>query len=144
MKTLRLWKIVTVGVVLALFAAEVRADEKQDRGAGAATKQQLEQKARAALALAAAKEKDKAPRGFVNLAPVPRVIPEPMPAAKCGCGESCKCAPGQCPAECAAKKAEATTSAKPKVYTHVGWKWEQQCDGKGHCYFVQVPVYDWR
>ncbi len=79
MKTFRLWKIVAVGLVLSLLATSVRADEPQKTTAKPAEKTRLELKARAALALAATRQESP---GFVNLAPVPRMIPEPMPAAK--------------------------------------------------------------
>lgn len=133
MKTIRLWKIVAVGLVLSLLATEAKADDKA----------KLERKAKAALALAATKA-DKP--GFVNLAPVPRVIPEPMPPAKCACGAGCKCPEGACPLNCPAETKAAKPEAKPpagKTLVHVGWQWQQVCDG-GACRFVQVPVYEYR
>lgn len=119
MKTFRLWRLVAVGVVLSLFAAEVRADDKKlcDE------KCQRERAAKAALALAAAKA-DRP--GFVNLAPVPRAIPEPMPKAKCACGEACKCPDGKCPAGCAKpepKKAEPAADLEWNPYWD-GRQWQ--------------------
>ncbi len=132
MKTFQVWKIVVVGVVLSILATEVRADDKA----------KMEQKAKAALALSATA----AQPGFVNLAPVPRSIPEPMPAAKCPCGSDCKCEPGKCPAGCPAtakKVAPAVVPAMP-TWTIVGYN--QRCymtaDGKRYC--VQEPVYELR
>lgn len=105
MLTLRIWKLVVVGVVLSVFAAESRADDKADR----------ERKAKAALALAGAKG--------------PAIVAQPIPTkaaeaavkaaveatvkaaiAICrACGVSCECGGGNCPANCPTPKAQPAT-----------------------------------
>lgn len=142
MKTFRLWRIVIVGLVVSLLAATGKAQEgKQDGGAGAASKQKSDDqakreiKAKAALALASAAAKAE-PRGFVNLAPVPRSIPEPMPKAKCPCGESCKCPEGKCPAQCPA--------TAPKTPVFVGYRPQCYTDDFGRQRCTWQPVYEYR
>lgn len=102
------------------------------------SKKQLELKAKAALELKIKAKKSK----FVNVAPVPREIPEPMPGKKCDtckCEEKCKCES----AECDAKKPIEKTPETKREMVIVGYRVEQQCIG-GVCQFVQVPVYGYR
>lgn len=76
MKSLRLWKVVAVGLVLSLLATTVRAEDKAA----------LERKVRAALALAGAKQPD------ATAVPAPREIGEQLPVViYVGCeGPECR------------------------------------------------------
>jgi hypothetical protein len=132
-KTFRLWKLVAVGLVLSLVAGTGEAQEKKDDA------KTLALRAKAALALAGAKSPERP--GFVNLAPVPREIPRPMPKAKCDCGEACKCPEGKCPAACPASREAPKVREPAKV--QVGWRREQFCDGR-QCWYAWVPVYEYR
>lgn len=127
---------IAMGVAMSFAASQVRGDEVSD-------KKKHEFKAKAALALAAT-----APKGFVNVAPVPRVIPDKMPAKKpcdcckggekCPCGSDCGCSfPGEC---LTPKKVE--VKAQPKLEI-VGYQLQQVCEN-GRCRYVQVPVYGYR